>query len=61
MRGKSLHDFRPNLRSVEMHGVRVPFLDPTSLVYLKSGSRREKDQMDVLAMNEILERERGRK
>ena len=61
MRGKSLNDFRPNLRHIEMHGVRVPILDPANLIYLKSGSWREKDQLDVLAMKEILERERNKK
>jgi hypothetical protein len=58
MRGKSLDDFRSNLRYVELHGVRVPVLDPASLIQLKSGSWREKDQLDVIAMTEILKRER---
>ena len=58
MGGKSLDDFRPKLRYVELQQVRLPILDPESLIFLKSGSWREKDQLDVLAMKEILERER---
>ncbi|MBI4663627.1 MAG: hypothetical protein HY735_32905 [Verrucomicrobia bacterium] len=61
MRGKSLDDFRPSLRYVELSGARVPILDPASLVYLKTGSWRDKDKLDVLAMQEILERERKRR
>ena len=61
MRGKSLNDFRPDLRHVDLHEVCVPILDPANLIYLKSGSWREKDQLDVLAMKEILERERKSK
>ena len=57
MRGKSLDDFRSRLRHVELNGVVVPILSPEDLVYLKSGSWREKDQLDVLAMKEILARE----
>ena len=60
MRGKSLDDFRPSLRHVELSGVRVPILDPQSLIHLKTGSWRDKDKLDVLAMQEILERERQR-
>ncbi|PYI83412.1 MAG: hypothetical protein DME26_15040 [Verrucomicrobia bacterium] len=58
MRGKSLDDFRPKLRYVELQQTRLPVLDPESLIFLKSGSWREKDQLDVRAMKEILERER---
>jgi hypothetical protein len=57
MRGKSLADFRPNLRFLETSGVRIPYLSPSDLIYLKQGSWREKDQLDVLAMKEILARE----
>lgn len=57
MKGKSLDDFRRSLRFVDLHEVRVPILDPASLIYLKSGSWRDKDRLDVLAMKEILARE----
>ena len=57
MRGKTLDDFRANLRYFEAGGLRIPYLSPADLIYLKQGSRREKDQLDVAALNEILARE----
>ncbi len=57
MRGKSLDDFRPRLRHLESSGVRIPYLAPEDLLFLKQDSWREKDQLDVLAMKEILARE----
>jgi hypothetical protein len=57
MRGRSLADFRPRLRHLESGGVRIPFLAPEDLVSLKEGSWREKDQLDVAALKEILRRE----
>jgi hypothetical protein len=56
MRGKALNDFRPALRQVEMQSQKIPFLDPASLIALKEGSWREKDQLDVAAMRQILGR-----
>jgi hypothetical protein len=58
MRGKSLDDFRPRLRYLETSGVRIPYISPQDLVYLKQGSWRDKDKLDVLAMQEIIEREK---
>jgi hypothetical protein len=57
MRGKTLDDFRPNLRYFESDGVRIGYLSPGELIFLKEGSWREKDQLDVSAMKEILARE----
>jgi len=57
MRGKSLDDFRPNLRFFESNEVRIAYLSPADLIFLKQGSLREKDRMDVAAMKEILARE----
>ncbi len=57
MRGKTLDDFRPNLRYLESGGARIPYLSPTDLIFLKQGSWREKDQLDVSALKEILARE----
>ncbi|MBI4324954.1 MAG: hypothetical protein HY674_06785 [Chloroflexi bacterium] len=59
MRGKSLADFRPRLRYLETSGVRIPYLAPEDLIALKQGSWRDKDKLDVLALQEILARERG--
>ena len=58
MRGKTLDDFRPNLRHLEAEAVRIPYLSPGDLVFLKEGSWREKDQLDVSALKEILAREK---
>jgi acylphosphatase len=57
MRGKTLEDFRPHLRHFESDGVRIAYLSPADLIFLKQGSWREKDQLDVSAMKEILARE----
>lgn len=57
MRGKTLDDFRPNLRSFESDGVIIHYLSPADLIYLKKGSSREKEKSAVPAMKEILTRE----
>jgi acylphosphatase len=61
MREKTLEDFRPNLRFFESGVVRIAYLSPADLIFLKDGSRREKDQLDVSAMKEILAREAKQK
>ena len=43
MQGKSPADFRPRLRCLETSGVRIPFLGPAELIFLKQGSWRIKD------------------
>ncbi len=40
MRGKSLEDFRPRLRFLEARGVRIPYLAPSDLIFLKENSWR---------------------
>jgi Nucleotidyltransferase of unknown function (DUF6036) len=57
MRGKILDDFRPRLRHFESDGIHVAYLSPADLIFLKEDSWREKDQLDVSAMKEILARE----
>ncbi len=54
MRGKSLEDFRPRLRYLDTGGVRIPYLAPVDLLFLKQGSWREKDQIDVAALRRML-------
>ena len=61
MRGKSLDDFRPRLRYLDTGGVRIPYLSPADLIFLKQDSWRDKDKLDVLAMHEILDRESGKR
>jgi len=58
MRGKSIDDFRPRLRAYEREGARISYLAPEDLIFLKGGSWRDKDKLDVLAMQEVLQRER---
>jgi len=55
MRGKSLEDFRGRLRSLAIGGVRIAYLAPEDLIFVKQGSRREKDQLDVIALRKIIE------
>jgi hypothetical protein len=57
MRGKTLDDFRPRLRYLETSNVRIPYLAPEDLIFLKEGSWRDKDKLDVQAMREIIARE----
>ena len=57
MREKSLDDFRPNLRFFNSDDIRIAYLSPADLIFLKDGSWREKDQLDVSAMKEIIARE----
>jgi hypothetical protein len=57
MNGKSLEDFRSRLRLLETGGVRIPYLAPEDLIFLKEGSWRDKDKLDVQAMREIIARE----
>ncbi len=57
MRDKTLEDFRPRLRHLETGGVRIPYLAPEDLIFLKQDSWRDKDKLDVQAMREIIARE----
>jgi hypothetical protein len=57
MLGKSLQDFRPALRYLKSAGAPIPYLSPKDLIYLKQRSWRQKDQLDVAAMREIIQRE----
>jgi len=61
MRGRLLDDFRSNLRFFNSDDVRIAYLSPADLIFLKEGSWREKDQLDVSAMKEIISRETERK
>lgn len=61
MRGKTLDDFRSDLRYFTSNDAKIAFLSPADLIYLKRDSWREKDQLDVSAMKEVLARESGQK
>ena len=57
MCGKTLADFRPRLRQLDVSGARIDYLAPADLIYLKQGSWRDKDKLDVAAMREIIAHE----
>jgi hypothetical protein len=61
LRGRVLDDFRPALRRCVLDSCSFQHLAPEHLVQIKKGSWREKDRLDVAAMNEIIERERKAK
>ena len=54
MQGKSLNDFRPRLRHLETNAIRIPYLAPEDLIFLKENSWREKDQIDVSTLKRLL-------
>ncbi len=58
MGGKSLDDFRGRLKHFESEGCRVAYLDAEGLIELKQSSVREKDQLDVRALKELLNRQK---
>ena len=58
LQGKSIDDFRARLRYSECTGMQIPYLSPEDLIFLKKDSWRDKDKLDVLALREILEREK---
>ena len=53
MLGRSLEDFRPRLRYLTVGEARIAYLDAADLIFLKEGSLREKDQLDVAALKRI--------
>ena len=55
LRGLSWRDFQPRLRFFEHVGARIPYLGPEDLIHCKAGSVREKDQLDVIALQKIIQ------
>lgn len=54
MRGKSFEDFRARFRYLDTAGVRIPYLAPEDLIFLKQTSWREKDQIDVATLRRLM-------
>ena len=54
LRGLSWRDFQPRLRFLDHAGIRIPYLGPEDLIHCKAGSVREKDQLDVIALQKII-------
>jgi len=61
MQGRTLDDFRPQFRRHGVTSCSFLHLAPEQLIELKQRSWRGKDQIDVAAMKEIIERERKAK
>jgi len=61
MRGSRLDDFRSRLRHIQSDEVKIPYLAPQDLIFLKQESWRDKDKLDVSAMKEIMAMESGEK
>ncbi|HOW67632.1 MAG TPA: hypothetical protein PK256_20325 [Verrucomicrobiota bacterium] len=59
IQGKSMEDFRPRLRYLAAEGVRIPFLGAEDLISIKQNSWREKDQLDVAALRQLLKDQPG--
>ncbi|MDQ3623364.1 MAG: nucleotidyltransferase [Verrucomicrobiota bacterium] len=54
MRSRTFGSFAAGARRLEIDGVIVRYLAPEALIELKSPSAREKDQLDVAALREII-------
>jgi hypothetical protein len=54
MRSRTLENFRPGFRYLETGGVRIPYLASEDLIFLKQGSWREKDQIDVATLKRMI-------
>lgn len=54
MEGLGLDYFRPRLHYLETGKIRIPYLSPEDLIFLKKNSSRDKDKLDVAALNDIL-------
>lgn len=59
MRGHPLDHCRPRLRHRDAAGVRIPYLGPADLMLLKQQSCRDRDKLDVTALQEILAAQAG--
>jgi acylphosphatase len=53
MRGKQYRDLISATSQVKINSTKIDFLDAPTLVQLKEGSQREKDQIDVAALKRI--------
>jgi hypothetical protein len=57
LNGRSLDDFRSRLRFLRSQEVSIAYLSPEDLIHCKRNSWRDKDQLDVRAMMEIIRNE----
>ncbi len=54
MRSRTFADFSATARKLEVDGAAICYLAPQALIELKSASHREKDQLDVAALRQLL-------
>jgi hypothetical protein len=54
MRSRTFQYFSATARRLDIDGVAVRYLGPEALIELKSASTREKDQLDVASLREII-------
>jgi hypothetical protein len=59
MAGLRFQDIQGDLRHTEYRGCQIPHVGPSTIIRLKTSSYREKDQLDVIAMRNILDDERA--
>lgn len=59
MSGHRYEDLLPYAERHDVLGEQVSFLGPEGLVLLKQGSLRPKDQLDLLALRDIIQRRRA--
>jgi hypothetical protein len=57
LRGLAWRDFNPRLRHLDHAGARIPYLSPQDLIHCKSNSVREKDRLDIIALQKIIEQQ----
>jgi len=54
MRDRSIHDFRPRLRAIDVQGQKIQYISAHDLIALKEGSWREKDKIDVEFLRDLI-------
>lgn len=59
IKGLRYEDFASEARSVQLQDREILFLNPEQIIRLKADSRREKDQLDVIAMRNLLQEKRA--
>jgi hypothetical protein len=57
MNGHTYESLQSNIEQLPLNDLSLPYLDIAGLLLLKKDSLREKDQIDVLALNRLLENE----
>lgn len=59
IKGLRYEDFASEARSVQLQDREILFLNPEQIIRLKADSCREKDQLDVIVMRNLLQENRA--